>query len=662
MKNYKNFIQKYYTKNNFFNKKLGLINKLAFNLKKNSYKQKLKNKVSKNNFYLKNIFRNLKKFNILKEQKDLKKNLFSYKELICSFLILKGKSKMFQHIAQKSFENMSKKYPQLNLYFIIKNFFSFYSLPITYINKSNKKFKWKKNNYKVQWLNTSKERQTIFNFFKDFLKKQLKRNLKKNFQPIFLSLSSSKTELLKIQVENIKKNVNLWKTLSSDFRLYQKQIKSNFKNNNNINLYPNIITYNKSESFNIKCLYFKNDLKSKNFNQINNFILKKNGMKFNLNRKEYFNRISKYSFKTNNKTFYITKYLQKKNNFQFLLKKDQNISNILSIKQKMKLYISFYKKIANFSKIKKKQYLKKYLSKKFFWKKRKNFKLINIFFNKILLIFKNFIKPINFILNKNDTLFNLNKKFFIQKKNVFDNSLENEEKIYWRNFIGNKHKTISNLKGRSFLIKKTIPNYIFYLHKTKILYWKKNFSFNFGFYSKFNKQFWNKTFFLLKKKKTTTFFFNKIPVFKNILKLQNNTHLFISKHQNINLRLLMFSKIKLCQGIKLEFKVWDKKEYIFLNNHLEKKLYSFFNKNNLLIISNPLKVQKTRRTVLTSPHANKNGQQHLEKTIYNKTYKIFFLSENYKNNYYYYFNFMKHLLENDFKNYGISISLISSKI
>ena len=206
MKNYN--IKQYFK----INSKLGLINKLFVNLKKNSYKSKFKYKISKNNFYIKNIFKYNKLYSTMKEAKDNKKNLLSYKELICSFLILKGKSKLFQQISKKSFEYLSKKYPKLNIYYIIKNFFSFYSLPVTYMIKNSRGNKRRKNNYNVQWLNTQKERQAIFNFFKEFLKKQLRRNLFKNFQPIFLSLSSNKTELLKIQVENIKKNVTLWKS------------------------------------------------------------------------------------------------------------------------------------------------------------------------------------------------------------------------------------------------------------------------------------------------------------------------------------------------------------------------------------------------------------------------------------------------------------------
>jgi hypothetical protein len=665
MNNYKNFIQKFYFKNKLYTTKIGLINKLFVNLKKNSYKQKYKNKISKNNFYLKNIYRYFKKCNILKEKTDLKKNLISYKELICSFLILKGKSKMFQQIAQKSFEYLVKKYPQLNLYYIIKNFFSFYSLPLTYINKSNKRLKWKKNLYSAQWLNTVKERQTIFNFFKEFLKKQLKRTLKKNFQPIFLSLSSTKTELLKIQVENIKKNVNLWKTLSIDYKIYQKQLKLFSKKNINIQNYPNTIKINKN--INIKCLFSKRIFRITNYNFINNKIFLKKDIKFHSNRKEYFNNNIKYFFNINkNANFILKRYLKKSHSFQFIIKKNIiNKINLLSVKQKMKLFILFYKKLVNKKKKKKNDYLKNYLSKKFYWKKRKNFKTISIFFNKILLIFKNSLKNINLILNKNNIMFNINKQYFIQKNIYFSNNfLENEEKFYWRNFIKvtsslNKN-LINNKKGRFNLIKNFIPNYIFFAHKNKNLYWKKNFGLNFSSYLKNNKKIWNKTFFLLKKKRTATFFFTKIPTFKTILCLNNINNVILNKKKNS--RLLMFFQMKLYQGLKIDFKVWDKKEYLYLHKNLEKKLYGFFNKNNLLIISNPIKIKKTRRTVLTSPHVNKNAQQHFEKTVYIKSYKIFFISDYYQKNYYYYFNFMKHLLENDFKNYGISISLISSKI
>jgi hypothetical protein len=666
MNNYKNFMQKFFIKNQKLTKKIGLINKLFVNLRKNSYKKKNNYKITKNNFYFKNIYKNLKKYSVLKENKDLKKNLISYKELICSFLILKGKSKMFQHIAQKSFEYIVKKYPQLNLYYIIKNFFSFYSLPLTYINKSNKRIKWKKNIYSAQWLNTVKERQTIFNFFKEFLKKQLKRTLVKNFQPIFLSLSSSKTELLKIQVENIKKNVNLWKTLSIDSRVYQKQLKLNSKKNNSIQNYPEKIKQNLNKHLNIKCLFSKKVFKFDNYDFLKNHIFFKNDSKLILNnRKNYFENTKRSFFNINrNKDINLKNHLSKNYKFHFILKNNKKNINLLSVKQKMKLFILFYKKLVNNDKSKKKDYLKNYLSKKFYWKKRKNFKIINIFFNKILLIFKNFTKINNLILNKNNFLFNFNKQFYIQKNVYFvNNFLENEEKFYWRNFINKNLNTIHSLKnklGRFNLIKNNIPNYVFFSNKNYNLYWKKNFGLNFASYTKNKKQLRNKTFFLLKKKKTSTFFFSKLPIFKNILSLENTVNLKIFKVKHS--RLSMFSQIKLCQGFKIDFKVWDKKEYVFLNTNLEKKLYSFFNKNNILIISDPLKLKKTRRTVLTSPHANKNAQQHFEKTVYIKTYKIFFISDYYQNNYYYYFNFMKHLLENDFKNYGISITLISSKI
>jgi ribosomal protein S10 len=656
MKNYN--IKQYFK----INSKLGLINKLFVNLKKNSYKSKFKYKISKNNFYIKNIFKYNKLYSTMKESKDNKKNLLSYKELICSFLILKGKSKLFQQISKKSFEYLSKKYPKLNIYYIIKNFFSFYSLPVTYMIKNSRGNKRRKNNYNVQWLNTQKERQAIFNFFKEFLKKQLRRNLFKNFQPIFLSLSSNKTELLKIQVENIKKNVTLWKSSSKDFRNYSKELKIVSRNLNSLNTFPENIKQKLNFKISTKQILVNH------FNKYFNFILNNNNKTIIYNRKTYYNYISKHYFKMKKQYLINSKYYILKNNqrYNIIIKNEKLKKKVISAKDKMNLFISLYDKILK--KSKKNIFFKNYLTKKFFWKKNKLAFFINNFFFKVDLITKNIKLNTNFLLTQNSTLFNYNKHFFFDKsKNIsYLNLMDIKEKNYWRNFLNqrisdNNLNISKNTNGRFNIIQKSIPNYIKYLLKNNLLYWKKNFSNTFLYKNRFMKQNWNKTFFLIKKKKTKTFFFNKIPFYKTILSPSQFSKTFINKKKNI-IRLSMFSYIKLYQGLKIDFKAWDKKDFTYLNKNLEKKLYSFFKKNDVLIISTPLKIQKTRRTVLTSPHANKNAQQHFEKTVYTKSFKIFFISNQYNSNYYYYFNFMKTLLENDFKNYGLSISLISSQI
>tara|TARA_R110002050_G_scaffold280695_2_gene427722 strand:+ start:4165 stop:4392 length:228 start_codon:yes stop_codon:yes gene_type:complete len=46
------------------------------------------------------------------------------------------------------------------------------------------------------------------------------------------------------------------------------------------------------------------------------------------------------------------------------------------------------------------------------------------------------------------------------------------------------------------------------------------------------------------------------------------------------------------------------------------------NKLNIRIKSLPIQKKITRRTVLTSPHVNKNAQQHLDQIKYSKIYLL----------------------------------------
>ena len=46
------------------------------------------------------------------------------------------------------------------------------------------------------------------------------------------------------------------------------------------------------------------------------------------------------------------------------------------------------------------------------------------------------------------------------------------------------------------------------------------------------------------------------------------------------------------------------------------------NKLNIRIKSLPIQKKTTRRTVLTSPHVNKNAQQHLDQIKYSKIYLL----------------------------------------
>tara|TARA_R110001592_G_scaffold81533_1_gene241990 strand:- start:31581 stop:31808 length:228 start_codon:yes stop_codon:yes gene_type:complete len=58
------------------------------------------------------------------------------------------------------------------------------------------------------------------------------------------------------------------------------------------------------------------------------------------------------------------------------------------------------------------------------------------------------------------------------------------------------------------------------------------------------------------------------------------------------------------------------------NKTFESRLAFGINKLNIRIKSLPIQKKVTRRTVLTSPHVNKNAQQHLDQIKYSKIYLL----------------------------------------
>lgn len=74
--------------------------------------------------------------------------------------------------------------------------------------------------------------------------------------------------------------------------------------------------------------------------------------------------------------------------------------------------------------------------------------------------------------------------------------------------------------------------------------------------------------------------------------------------------------------LNFQIKSWTKESLHMFNKTFESRLAFGINKLNIRIKSLPIQKKVTRRTVLTSPHVNKNAQQHLDQIKYSKIYLL----------------------------------------
>lgn len=189
-------------------------------IKKNSYKKITKSKQLR-------IVNTVELINLCAQTVDLNHNinLNSYKNLVKSFLVKNGKSKLLQHFTYKSLHSLVKRYPIFLLNKNINRFFYLFPFPLL-----GKDFKQKKGHKKkrqiLNWLSLNKEKKYIFNFFKSFFRSELIKNFKYMFQLVFLKLSSNKSHLKAEYKKEILKIKKIWR--------------SNFKSHLNTRFFKNI--------------------------------------------------------------------------------------------------------------------------------------------------------------------------------------------------------------------------------------------------------------------------------------------------------------------------------------------------------------------------------------------------------------------------------------